>query len=206
MRVVVLVSGRGSNLRSLAHSAETGGAIEIVGVVADRKRCAALAFAKERNVPTAIVRPRDHEGREAWDTALAETVASFEPELVVLAGFMRLVGPAMLRSFEGSLLNVHPSLLPAFPGMRAPEQAIEAGVCITGCTVHLVDAGVDTGRILAQVAVRVRAGDDATSLHGRIQAIEHRLFPRVVDALARGLPLEGIGDDLDGTKGENPHL
>jgi len=198
MRVAVLVSGRGSNLRALTETVDEGrGVIEIVAVIADRKGCAALTFARERGVPTAVVRPRDHADRDAWDVALAAAVSRFEPELVVLAGFMRLVGPAMLGAFEGALLNVHPSLLPAFPGMRAPAQAIEAGVCMTGCTVHLVDAGMDTGRVLAQVAVRVRPDDDAASLHARIQKVEHQLLPRVVDAMARGRSLANVGHGLD---------
>lgn len=187
MRVVVLVSGRGSNLRAIAEAIDAGRcAAEIVGVASDRRRCEALAFAEARGVPTVSVRSKDHPDRAAWDGALAEAVAGFEPGLVVLAGFMKIVGPAMLSRFDGRIVNVHPSLLPAFPGMGAPQQAIDAGVCVTGCTVHLVDAGVDTGRVLAQVAVRVRPDDDADRLHARIQRLEHELLPRVVDALAKG--------------------
>lgn len=202
MRVAVLVSGRGSNLRALCRAIDAGAcAVDLVGVVSDRDGAEALAFAEGRGLETRVVRPRDHGDRVAWDAALAATVAALAPELVVLAGFMRLLGPATLAAFEDRVVNVHPSLLPAFPGMHAPQQAIDAGVRIAGCTVHLVDAGVDTGRILAQGAVPVRPGDDATSLHARIQGLEHRLLPRVVDALARGAldELEAVFE-----KGEDP--
>lgn len=202
MKVAVLASGRGSNLRALCRSVDAGEcAVDLVGVVSDRGGAEALAFAEARGLETRVVRPREHEDRAAWDAALADAVASLAPELVVLAGFMRLLGPAMLAAFEDRVVNVHPSLLPAFPGMHAPQQALDAGVRITGCTVHLVDAGVDTGRILAQGAVPVRAGDDAARLHARIQRLEHQLLPRVVDALARDAlaELEAVFE-----KGEDP--
>ena len=187
MRVVVLASGRGSNLRALCRAIEERAcAVALAGVVSDRDGAEALAFAEARGLATRVVRPRDHEERAAWDHALVQAVSSFEPELVVLAGFMRLIGPAMLAAFEDRIVNVHPSLLPAFPGMHAPQQAIDAGVRVAGCTVHLVDAGVDTGRILAQGVVPVRPGDDAARLHARIQPLAHRHLPRVVVALARG--------------------
>ncbi len=207
MRVVVLVSGRGSNLRALARVADReASAIEIVAVVADRRRCAALDFARERGAETACIRPRDYPDSAAWDVALRETVEAFEPDLVVLAGFMRLVGPAMLEAFEGAIVNVHPSLLPAFPGLHAPQQAIDAGAQVTGCTVHLVDAGMDTGRVLARAAVRVRADDDAASLHLRIQAAEHALLPEVVLKLASGWSHDAIAQELRGASTEeDPH-
>ncbi|MCA9608242.1 MAG: phosphoribosylglycinamide formyltransferase [Myxococcales bacterium] len=202
MRVAVLASGRGSNLRALARAVDAGRcAVELVGLVSDRSSAEALAFAASRDMKTRLVRPRDHEHRAAWDAALARAVDSLEPELVVLAGFMRLLGPAMLEAFADRVVNVHPSLLPAFPGMHAPQQALDAGVRITGCTVHLVDEGVDTGRILAQGAVPVRPGDDAARLHARIQRLEHRLLPDVVHALAQGT-LDAIEPCFE--KGEDP--
>lgn len=187
-RVVVLVSGRGSNLRALAEAIDAGACeAEIAAVVTDRAEgCDALRFASERGLETRIVAPRDYAERAAWDEALAAEVALHRPALVVLAGFMRILGPAMLDRFAGRIVNVHPSLLPAFPGKDAPGQAIAAGVRISGCTVHVVDAGVDTGPILAQAALAVRPGEDAASLHRRIQPLEHRLLPRVVDWIARG--------------------
>ena len=187
--LVVLVSGRGSNLHAIADAIDAGACrARIVGVVSDRgpERCEALGWASERGVRTATVSPKAHPDRTAWDAALADAVAGFSPELVVLAGFMRIVGESFLGRFGGRTLNVHPSLLPSFPGLAAPEQAIDAGVRISGCTVHLVDAGVDTGPILAQAAVPVRPTDDAAALHARIQQHEHRLLPQVIDWLATG--------------------
>jgi phosphoribosylglycinamide formyltransferase-1 len=122
----------------------------------------------------------------AWDTKLADAVAKHRPGLVVLAGFMRIVGPSFLRRFPGRIINVHPSLLPAFPGAHGPADAIAAGVRITGCTIHVVDDGVDTGFILAQGAVPLLPGDDPATLHRRIQGVEHQLLPRVVDWIGTG--------------------
>lgn len=196
LELAVLVSGRGSNLRALVAAIDAGRCrARIAGVVADRRSAEALAFAEERGIPTRVCRPQDHGSREAWDAALAEEVASLlgEPEraLVVLAGFMRIVGPAMLARFPHRMVNVHPALLPSFPGSDGPAQAIAKGVRVSGCTVHLVDAGVDTGPILAQAAVPVLPDDDAAALHARIQQQEHRLLPAVIDAIARGWIVPG---------------
>jgi phosphoribosylglycinamide formyltransferase-1 len=187
LRLCVLVSGRGSNLRALA-SAIDGGccAAEIVCVISDREDAAALTFARERGTATEIVRPKQYAERAAWDAALADAVRAQAPDLVVLAGFMRLLGAATLNQFKNRIVNVHPSLLPAFPGVDAPAQAVRKGVTLSGCTVHLVDEGVDTGPILAQAAVPVLASDDAERLHARIQVAEHALLPAVVSAIARG--------------------
>lgn len=185
-RLVVLVSGRGSNLHALLEAIDAGRCdAEIVAVIADRA-CPALERAAARGIATERVLRKPHPTREAWDAALAEAMARHEPTWVVLAGFMRIVGAAVLARFGGRILNVHPSLLPAFPGLHAPRQAIEGGVRLSGCTVHLVDAGVDTGPILAQAAIAVRHDDDEASLHARIQRLEHRLLPAVVHALATG--------------------
>ena len=190
--LAVLVSGRGSNLRAICAAIDAGRCdARIAGVLADRSQADALAFASERGIPTRVCRPKDHPSREAWDAALADEVASVSPGLVVLAGFMRIVGPAMLARFPYRIVNVHPALLPAFPGTDGPAQAVAAGVRLSGCTVHLVDAGVDTGPILAQAAVPVLPGDDASSLHARIQGQEHRVFPAVIDAVARGWIVPG---------------
>ncbi len=187
MKIAVLVSGTGSNLRAIANAIEAGKcAVEIVLVVSDKETAPALAFAAEREIPTAVVSPKAHESREAWDAALAARVGASEAQLVVLAGFMRIVGKAMLERFPNRIVNVHPALLPSFPGAHGAEEAIAKGVRIAGCTVHLVDAGVDTGPILAQAAVPVLPGDDAKTLHARIQVHEHTLLPAVIDAIARG--------------------
>lgn len=186
-RVLVLVSGTGSNLRAL-HGAIDAGACEatIVGVLSDKHTAKALAFAEAQGIRTQVVAPKDFADRGAWDEGLAGAAESFAPDLIVLAGFMRILGKPLLSRFGGRIINVHPSLLPAFPGIDGPEQAIRAGVCVSGCTVHLVDEGVDTGRILAQAVVPVVQSDDAASLHARIQIQEHRLLPAVVHAVARG--------------------
>jgi formyltetrahydrofolate-dependent phosphoribosylglycinamide formyltransferase len=184
----VLASGRGSNLRALAEAIDAGRChARIVAVLGDRPSAPALDYARERSIATDVVKPKDYSDRGAWDAALADAIARHTPDLVVLAGFMRIVGAAVLARFAGRIVNVHPALLPAFPGLDAPAQALAAGVRITGCTVHLVDAGVDTGPILAQAAVPVLPGDDAERLHARIQRLEHRLLPAVVDWIARGV-------------------
>lgn len=187
MDVVVLASGRGSNLRAIAHAIDEGRCgIRIAAVVSDKPSAEALVFAKERGIPTVVVVPKSFPSREDWDRALAEEVARFSPGLVVLAGFMRIVGAAMLARFPHRIVNVHPALLPSFPGTDGPAQAVAKGVRISGCTVHVVDAGVDTGPILAQAAVAVFPTDDAASLHARIQRAEHRILPAVIDHVAKG--------------------
>jgi phosphoribosylglycinamide formyltransferase-1 len=183
----VLVSGRGSNLRALSAAIDQGRcAAQLECVISDREDAAALSFARERGVKTDVVRPKQYPDRAAWDSALAAAMSTHPSDLVVLAGFMRLLGPAVLGQFRNRIVNVHPSLLPAFPGVDAPLQAIQKGVTLSGCTVHLVDEGVDTGPILAQAAVPVLASDDAASLHARIQIAEHALLPAVVSAIATG--------------------
>ncbi|MCA9530052.1 MAG: phosphoribosylglycinamide formyltransferase [Myxococcales bacterium] len=187
LRVGALASGNGSSLRAIVRAIDEGVCpAAVVGVISDKPRSGALAFAQERGLASACVPLRRGDDRAAWDRALAEAVAAFEPDLIVLSGFMRVLGPPLLDRFPNRILNVHPALLPAFRGLDAPAQALAAGVRITGCTVHLVDAGVDTGPILAQAAVPVLPDDDATTLHGRIQAQEVALFPRVVSWIARG--------------------
>ncbi len=187
MLLAVLVSGTGSNLRAIVQAIDAGTcAAKVALVVSDKDTAPALTFATERGIPTAVLKPKDYADRAAWDAALAERVASVSPELVVLAGFMRIVGASMLARFPHRIVNVHPALLPSFPGTEGPAQAIQRGVRIAGCTVHLVDAGVDTGPILAQAAVPVLPTDDGPTLHARIQVHEHRLLPAVIDAISRG--------------------
>ena len=187
MDVVVLVSGRGSNLRAICSAIDAGtcGA-QIVGVVSDRKSAAALEFAEERAIPTRVVSLRKGDDRDSWNVSLAKEVAALEPDLVVLAGFMRVLGAPLLERFPGRIINVHPALLPSFPGHSGPQDALDGGVRVSGCTVHIVDAGVDTGPILAQAAVPVLVDDTAETLHTRIQVQEHRLLPRVIHQIAIG--------------------
>ena len=178
-RIAVGVSGAGSNVRALAAAAgrgDVGGTIVLV--FADRA-CAALDWAAEEGIETALVPAGD-------DATLAATLQAVEPDVVVLAGYMRIIGPATLEAFRGRILNTHPSLLPAFPGAHAVADALAHGVTITGCTVHIVDATLDGGPILAQESVAVLPDDGLDSLHGRIRAVEHRLLPRAVALLLAG--------------------
>lgn len=187
MRLAVLVSGQGSNLRALAQAIDQGQCpAKITCVIADRAGAPALEFAAVRGIRTAEVRAKNYPDRASWDLALADALSAEAPDLIVLAGFMRIVGSAVLERFPSRLVNVHPSLLPAFPGMDAPAQAIAKGVTLSGCTVHLVDGGIDSGPILAQAAVPVLPDDDAATLHARIQTAEHRLLPSVIADIARG--------------------
>jgi len=187
MDVVVLVSGRGSNLRAICAAIDAGTCdANVVGVVSDRRNAAALEFAKGRGIPTKTVSLRKGDDRDAWNESLADEVATLNPELVVLAGFMRVLGAPLLERFPGRIINVHPALLPSFAGHNGPQDALDGGVRISGCTVHIVDAGVDTGPILAQAAVPVLADDTADTLHARIQVQEHQLLPRVIHQIALG--------------------
>lgn len=185
--MVVLVSGAGSNLAALltAHVDPAYGA-RVVAVVSDRPGVGGLEIARGAGVATAVVQPGDFDDRAAWDAALAETVAVFRPTLVVSAGFMRILGAPFLARFAGRVVNTHPALLPAFPGAHGVRDALAHGAKVTGCTVHLVDAGVDTGPIVAQRAVDVLDDDDEEGLHERIKAVERALLVDVVGRIARG--------------------
>lgn len=152
-------------------------AAEVVAVFADRE-CLGLKAAEKRGLEGAIVSPADYPSRADWSAALRDAVAAYKPDLVVSAGFMRILAPAFVDAFEGHLINLHPSLLPAFPGAHAVRDAIEAGVRVSGTTVHLVDHEVDHGPILLQEAVRVDPTDTEDALHERIKKVEHRLLPQ----------------------------
>jgi formyltetrahydrofolate-dependent phosphoribosylglycinamide formyltransferase len=182
----VLVSGSGTLLQALIDATEDGDyPVRLVAVGADRTGIEGLARAERAHIPNFMVRLRDHPDRAAWDTALTNAVAAYHPDLVVSAGFMKLVGPTFLDAFDGRVLNSHPALLPSFPGMHAVADALAHGVHVTGCTVFLVDSGVDSGPILAQQAVGVEAEDDEATLHERIKVVERRLVVDVVGRLAR---------------------
>lgn len=184
-RVVVLVSGSGTLLQSLIDAQSTPGfSAQIVAVGADRDQITGLERAKKAGLPTFVEQLRKGADRGVWDVELRDRVAAYEPDLVVLAGFMKLVGPAFLERFGGRLINSHPALLPSFPGMHGARDALEYGVTVTGATVFLVDDGVDSGVILAQEAVPVAADDSAESLHERIKVSERRLLVDVVSRMA----------------------
>lgn len=187
----MLASGSGSNLAALIERAsrpEFGG--RIVSVISDQPECAALERAKDAGIPTAIV---EWEGdRDRFTEDICDVAFDAGAEALVLAGFMRILGTAAIARFPRRILNVHPSLLPAFPGSDAVRQALEYGVTITGLTVHIVDEEVDHGPIVAQRAVPIHADDDAHSLHARIQTEEHTIYPQAVEALIQGrLVVEG---------------
>lgn len=190
-RVVVLASGTGTLLRSLLDATVGEFPARIVAVVTDRQ-CAALDIAAEAQLPGYTVRLGDYDSREQWDAAIAEATAVHRPDLVVSAGFMKILGPQFLSQFLGRVINTHPALLPSFPGAHAVPDALAHGVKVTGCTVHLVDAGMDTGPILAQQPVAVNGDDDEASLHERIKVVERALLVDVLAAVAtRGLTWNG---------------
>jgi formyltetrahydrofolate-dependent phosphoribosylglycinamide formyltransferase len=182
-RVVVLVSGSGTLLQAVLDAADLP--VRVVAVGADRGGIAGLERAERAGVPTFVTRLKDHADRAAWDRALTRAVGAHEPDLVVSAGFMKILGPEFLETFGGRVLNTHPALLPAFPGAHAVADALAYGVRVTGCTVHLVDAGVDTGPIVAQEAVSVEPGEDVDALHERIKVVERRLLVDVIALLTR---------------------
>lgn len=192
-RLAVLVSGSGTNLQALLDAcAEESYGAQVVAVGADREGIEGLARAERAGVPTFVARVDDYSSREHWDRALADRVAAFEPDIVVLAGFMKLVGSAFLGAFGGRTVNTHPALSPAFPGMHGPRDALAYGVKVTGATLFIVDAGVDTGAIVAQRAVPVEDDDTEQSLHERIKVAERAMLVDAVGRMARdGVSIDG---------------
>lgn len=186
-RVVVLVSGSGTLLQALLDACEDPMyGVQVAAVGADRESIAGLERARRRGIPTFVVRLADHPARAGWDTALAAAIAEHQPALVVSAGFMKILGPAVLARF--TVVNTHPALLPSFPGAHAVRDALAHGVKVTGCTMHTVDAGVDTGPILAQRAVDVLDGDTEESLHERIKAVERTMLVAELPGLLGAAP------------------
>lgn len=185
-RLVVLVSGAGTNLQALLDAcADPAYGAEVVAVGADRRDIAGTERAARAGLPTFTVCIPDFASRDDWDAALTAEVAKHEPDLVVSAGFMKILGPRFLAAFGGRTVNTHPALLPSFPGAHAVRDALAYGVKVTGCTVHFVDEGVDTGPVIAQETVPVGWHDDEDSLHERIKQVERRLLVDVVGRLAR---------------------
>ncbi|MEU2107401.1 phosphoribosylglycinamide formyltransferase [Streptomyces sp. NPDC019507] len=194
-RLVVLVSGSGTNFQALLDAISDdpeGFGARIVAVGADRDGIAGLERARAAGIPTFVCKVGDHATREEWDRALTGATAAYEPDLVVSAGFMKIVGKDFLARFGGRFVNTHPALLPSFPGAHGVRDALAYGVKVTGCTVHFVDDGVDTGPIIAQGVVEVRNEDDEAALHERIKEVERQLLVEVVGRLARnGYRIEG---------------
>ena len=185
-RLVVLVSGEGTNLQALidACADERYGA-DVAAVGADREAIRALARAQRAGIPTFVHRVKDYSSRADWDTALADSCREYRADLVILAGFMKLVGPRFLDRFAGRCLNTHPALLPSFPGMNGVRDALSYGVKVTGCTVLIVDPGIDAGPVVAQCPVLVQDDDDEAALHERIKVAERALLVETVGRMVR---------------------
>jgi phosphoribosylglycinamide formyltransferase-1 len=188
-RLGVLGSGKGSNFAAIADAVAAGKIpAEVAVVLSDVESAGILAHARERKIPAQFVPPGKFRTKldEEAELEFVKTLREAKVDLIVLAGFMRVLKGEFLRAFEGRIVNVHPSLLPSFPGLEAWKQALDHGVKVTGCTVHFVDAGVDSGAIIGQQTVPVLDNDTAESLHARIHAAEHELYPKCVAAIARG--------------------
>jgi phosphoribosylglycinamide formyltransferase-1 len=193
LRVGVLASGRGSNFQALAAASRAGSMpADVVVLISDRADAPALDLARAAGIEALVVPPREHPGRAAHDKAVTDALEARRVGLVCLAGYMRILGAGFVEHFRGRLLNIHPALLPAFPGLHAQRQALEHGVRVAGATVHFVDEGTDTGPIVLQAAVPVRRDDTEATLSERILAEEHRIYPDAVRLFAEGrLQIEG---------------
>ncbi len=179
--LVILISGRGSNMVAIAEAcaAERWDA-RIAAVISNRSDAGGLGYARDHGIATAVVDHRDFDGREAFDAALAQAIDGFAPDLIVLAGFMRILTPGFVQHYAGRMLNIHPSLLPVFPGLHTHRRAIEAGCKVAGTTVHVVTSELDHGPIVAQAVVPVRPDDTEDTLAARVLVMEHQLYPRAV--------------------------
>lgn len=186
-RIVILISGRGSNMEAIvSRCAVEAWPAEVVAVISNRADASGLAFAAAHGIATAVVDHKAFAQREDFDAELARVVDGFSPDLLVLAGFMRILGPAFVQRFEGRMLNIHPSLLPAFPGLHTHRRALEAGCKAAGATVHFVTAALDHGPIVLQAVVPVRPDDDEAALAARVLALEHVIYPRAVRWFVEG--------------------
>ena len=188
LNIGVLVSGSGTNLQSIIDACASGALpARVVCVISNKADVFALERARSAGIPALHLDHRAYGGREAYDAALVATLREFEVELVVMAGFMRIITPVLLEAFPMAVMNIHPALLPAFPGLHAQRQALEYGAKFAGCTVHFVDAGTDTGPIIMQAAVPVLESDTEDTLSARIQKEEHRVYPEAIRLFAEGL-------------------
>ncbi len=189
--IVILISGRGSNMQAIVNTPIPGA--RIAAVLANRTDAAGLAWAAERGLATAALNHRDYPDRLSFDQAMMALIDSHRPDLVVLAGFMRILTPEFCRHYQGRLINIHPSLLPAFPGLDTHQRALDAGCRLAGCTVHFVTPELDNGPMIAQGAVPILDGDSADSLAARVLAVEHQLLPQAVaDFVAGHLSIAGM--------------
>lgn len=192
-RILILASGRGSNMDAIIKALDQGEiAGEIVGVISSNPQAQAVQKAQSRGIRTLVVDRKAYKGKDLFLQRLQEACADFEPDLLCLAGFMHILSPELVRGYPGRIMNIHPSLLPSFPGLAAQKQALDYGVKYSGCTVHFVDEGMDTGPIILQAAVPVLPGDSADDLAERILREEHRLYPEAVRLFcANRLQIEG---------------
>ncbi len=193
MNLAVLASGYGSNLQAIIDAVDRG---EVDGrvktVISDVEEAYALERARRHNIEAIYINAKDFSGRKAFNEALAALLEAREIDLVILAGYMRLVSPVIINKFRGKIMNIHPSLLPSFPGLEGVKQALDYGVKVSGCTVHFVDEGLDTGPVILQEVVPVYDDDTVESLQERIHRVEHRLYPRAIQLFIQGkLRLEG---------------
>ena len=193
LSIVTLISGRGSNFEAIVKTAQKEQwPVQFAGVIANHSAAKGLDFARSQGIPAITIEHREYPSRESFDAALMEQIDALGADLVVLAGFMRILTPGFIRHFEGRLINIHPALLPAFPGLQTHERALKAGVVEHGATVHFVSEGVDEGPIICQASVPVLEGDDADTLAARVLAAEHQIYPRAVKWFLDGrLRIEG---------------
>ena len=204
--VVVLVSGNGSNLQAILDRADAIG-IQVRAVISDRPQAQALARARDAGVTTQTIRAKDHPDRESYDAALIRAVDRYGAKLVVLAGFMRILGPDFVRRYTGRLLNIHPSLLPKYRGLHTHRRALEAGDTRHGCSVHFVTEELDAGAVIAQAEVPILPGDDEAALRVRVQGVEHVMYPEVIGWFSAGrLGFEGGRATLDGAPLSTPKI
>lgn len=206
--IVILISGRGSNMEALIAARDAGQLpVNIAAVISNRPDAKGLETASQAGIATRCLDHKAYAGREAFDAALAECIDAFAPDLVVLAGFMRILTADFVRHYEGRLFNIHPSLLPSFPGLHTHQRALEEGVRIHGCTVHFVTAELDHGPVVIQAAVPVLDGDDEDSLSARVLRQEHRIYPQAVRWFAEGrLRLENGRVRVSGEMAESAAL
>ncbi len=193
-RIAVLASGNGSNLQAILMAIESGRIqnARVTLVISDQEKAYALVRARQHRIPWAVFRKEDYPDRKLYDRKLLNLLQAEQIDLVVMAGFMRLVTPELVAAFRNRMMNIHPSLLPAFPGIRGVADALAYGVKVTGCTVHFVDEGMDTGPIILQEALAVREDDTVESLTEKIHQLEHRLYPKAIDLWVRGkIKVEG---------------
>lgn len=207
-RCVVLISGRGSNLAALLQATESPDyPALIVGVVSNKAEASGLQLARDAGIPVSIVPHADYADRVRYDQALQAAVDAYRPDLVVLAGFMRILTPGFVAHYTDRMINIHPSLLPAFTGLHTHQRALDAGVRLHGCTVHFVTAELDHGPIIAQAALPVEDGDTAESLAARVLRLEHQVYPRAVRWFAEGrLQIDGTRVRVNGMVGNNTSL